>query len=471
MKKLVCLLIALILMVACSASAFASVAFVPSAFEGKDGFSYNEANGSWMYFRGIVFPEVDGAGVQLSVQADGAGGGSAPSLHFYVIVTNSGEQSVSPFGTPKKIRFFINEETQADVQLTDRYSNPACASIVLGDEGEKLCRLLADTRSLSFEITFDGNDRILSYTLTEENIEVFRRTVGSICDALLQSGIFDAVREDEAADDFGWIWFEAISPLPEETELPSPEPLPEPTPVPVVGSAVSEPEEGPISQSFQQSVFGNPVFMGYYEQDNDPSNLREPIKWQILNVDAAGHRALLLSVYALDAVSFAEAMNTDAYTMSGLSWENSFVRGWLNNEFYQNAFSSSEKERILDTELETRDKTGVHHTVDKVFLLDVRELRQYLRKPANMACTPTPYALSLLSAGSVSPEGYCSWMLREVVKVPVRNRLGAVREKTGNEVGYVNQDHGLKLFNQRIGCPVYLSDLCAVRPAVWVHLD
>ena len=485
MKRLLCLLIAWI--VACSAAALASAAFAPSVFEGKDGFSCDESNGSWMYFRGIVFPGVDGAGVQLSVQAAGAGDGSAPAVHFFVNVTQSGQSSVSSFGTPEKLRLFVNKESWADLRLTDRYRNPACASAALGNEGEKLCRLLADTQSLSLEIAFENSGDTLSYTLTEENIEVFRRTIGNICGVLLPSGIFDAIRESGRTDDSGWISLETIPSLPEDTETPAPETLPEPTsvptpvstavptsvptPVPTADPAVPDSEDAPVSQSFRQSGFDSPEFMGVYEQENDPAGSREPIEWQVLTVDAQSHRALLLSVYALDAVSFAEAANTDAYSASGLSWENSFVRGWLNNEFCQSAFSASEKERILDTELETRDKTGVHHTVDKVFLLDVKEVRQYLKKPLNMACMPTPYAQARLSDGSVSSEGYCSWMLRELVKVPVRDRRGNIRKETGNEVGYVNQEHGLKLFNQRVGCPVYRSDLCAVRPAVWVRLD
>ena len=153
MKRLFCLLIALI--VACSATVFASAAFAPSVFAGKDGFSYDESTGSWMYFKGIVFPEVDGTGVQLSVQADGAGDGSVPALRLFVNVTESGQNSVSSFGTPEKLRLFVNEDSQANIQLTDRYRNPACASVALGDEGEKLCRLLADTRSLSLEIAFE----------------------------------------------------------------------------------------------------------------------------------------------------------------------------------------------------------------------------------------------------------------------------------------------------------------------------
>ena len=465
LKRLLCLLI--VLMVACPAASFASVAFSPSVFEGNDGFTFNESDSSWMYFRGIVFPGIDGAGAQLSVQADGAGDSSVPALRLFVNVTESGQNSVSSFGTPKRLRLFINENTQADIQLTDRYNNPACASVALGDEGEKLCRLLADIHSLSFEITFDGNDRILSYPLTDENVEIFRRTIGSICSVLLSSGIFDVIRENDAADDFGWITLETVSPASEETEILTPEPVPVPTAEP----AASDSGEAPISQSFRQTGFCNPVFMGYYVQGNDPADLHEPIEWQILTVDTQNHRALLLSVYALDAVSFAEAANTDAYSASGLSWENSFVRSWLNREFYQNAFSASEKERILDTELETRDKAGVHHTVDKVFLLDAKEVRRYLKKPSKMVCTVTPYAQTRISSETVSPEGYCSWMLRELVNVPVRDRRGNIRKETGNEVGYVNQNHGLKLFNQWIGCPVYRADFCTVRPAVWVQLD
>ena len=469
MKRLLCLLIAL--MVAFSAAAFASAAFAPSVFEGKDGFSYDESTGSWMYFRGIVFPGIDGAGVQLSVQADGAGDSTAPALRLFVNVTESGQNTVSSFGTPEKLRFIVNENSQVDIQLTDRYRNPACASVTLGEKGEKLCRLLADTRSLSLEIAFESSSSTLSYTLTEENIEVFRRTIGNICTVLLQSGVFDVIRENGTADDFGWISLELISPPPEETELPAPEASPEPTPVPATVPASSDPADASISQSFRQSGFGNPVFMGYYEQDNDPAGSLEPIEWQILTVDTRNHRALLLSVHALDAVSFADATNTDACSIPGLSWENSFVRGWLNKDFYQNAFSSAEKERILDTELETRDKSGVHHTVDKVFLLDAKEVRQHLKKAPKMACAPTVYTQAGISGDSVSPEGYCSWMLRELVKVPARDSRGNIRKETGNEVGYVNQDHGLKLFNQRIGCPVDRSDLCAVRPAVWVRLD
>ena len=98
MKRLLCLLI--VWMVACSAAAFASAAFVPSVFEGNDGFSYDESRDSWMYFRGIVFPEVGGAGIQLSLQAGGSGDGS-PAVHFFVNVTESGQNSVSSFGTPE----------------------------------------------------------------------------------------------------------------------------------------------------------------------------------------------------------------------------------------------------------------------------------------------------------------------------------------------------------------------------------
>ena len=211
--------------------------------------------------------------------------------------------------------------------------------------------------------------------------------------------------------------------------------------------------------------------MGNYVQDETAK--RKPIEWQVLTVNKKTGQALLLSDQALDAVSFGEAGNPEEYTRTGLNWENSTVRNWLNSEFYSSVFSDTEKDRILETALRTKDKAGSHHTADRVFLLNAQEVRRYLKTANKMACTPTSYARVKLRPDSqaVSPEGYCCWMLRELVKVPGRGHLGVSIEGTGNEVGYVNQNHGLKLFNQWIGCPVWQDDLCAIRPAMWIRIN
>lgn len=89
-----------------------------------------------------------------------------------------------------------------------------------------------------------------------------------------------------------------------------------------------------------------------------------------------------------------------------------------------------------------------------------------------MACTLTDYASEKLQSLSGSlVDGYCRWWLRELVKVPQHSRNGVYIESTGNEAGFVNGNHGLKLFYQWIGCPIYRDDMCAVRPALWVNMD
>ena len=543
MKKLLCTVITLIFI--CSVVTFAFAAFDSSVFEGKDGYSVQEADGSWIYFRGVVFNDIGDKGVQLSLQADSSGKDHAPVLRLFALVTNSREKSVSDFGTPEGLRLYINGNRQADIRLTDRYGNPACASVTLAGEGESLCRLLADLNSLSFDVSFEGNDQILSYELTGQNVDVFRRTIGSMCGILLESGIFDAIRENGAADDSAWITMTELPAEPEDraantpeptaeptleptveftaeptpepaakptleptiaptteptpeptveptveptleptvepTAEPTPEPVPEPTAEPALKPTVeptAEPAaEVPASgsaettQSFSGIRTGDIVRMGSYVQD-DPAK-REPIEWQVLTVNKKAGQALLLSVRALDAVAFGEGGNTEEYNRVGLNWENSAVRNWLNGDFYAAVFSDTEKDRILETALRTKDRAGSHHTDDRVFLLNAQEAMRYLRTAKGMACKPTAYTLAKLRQDSqaVSPEGYCCWMLRELVRVPGKNAPGGQTQRTGNEVGYVNQNHALRLFYQWVGCPVWQYDLCAIRPAMWIRIN
>ena len=51
---------------------------------------------------------------------------------------------------------------------------------------------------------------------------------------------------------------------------------------------------------------GDSIFLGAYEQDNDPANGKEPIEWIVL-AEKEG-RLLLLSRYALDCVSFSHRL-------------------------------------------------------------------------------------------------------------------------------------------------------------------
>ena len=82
---------------------------------------------------------------------------------------------------------------------------------------------------------------------------------------------------------------------------------------------------------------GDIISFGSYEQDNDFANGKEDIEWQVLEVD--GNRALLISRYALDCRNF-----HDEFT--DVTWETSAIRQWLNDDFFNTAFSEDEQERI-----------------------------------------------------------------------------------------------------------------------------
>ena len=79
---------------------------------------------------------------------------------------------------------------------------------------------------------------------------------------------------------------------------------------------------------------GDIIEFGSYEQDNDLSNGPEPIEWRVLEVSDGS--ALIVSQYALDA----RAYNKERVR---ITWAECTLRGWLNGEFYDTAFSVDRK--------------------------------------------------------------------------------------------------------------------------------
>ncbi len=112
---------------------------------------------------------------------------------------------------------------------------------------------------------------------------------------------------------------------------------------------------------------------GHYEQDGDESNGPEPIEWVILDENENG--TLLLSRYALDCVKY----NTKSYSVT---WETCSLRDWMNNDFYNTAFSDEEKSVINSVNLVNEDNQsygteGGNDTNDRIFALSVSEIFKY----------------------------------------------------------------------------------------------
>lgn len=219
-----------------------------------------------------------------------------------------------------------------------------------------------------------------------------------------------------------------------------------------VDSNDTQPEEEKVE-------IGKVVLFGSYEQDNVEDNGKEAIKWYVLDMDE--EKILLLAVDLLDSVPYHE-------TQSSVTWETCTLRQWMNDDFYNSAFTEEEKNLILTSklvnEMNGKDKTpGGNDTDDKVFSLSSGEASKYFgyksvaaggfwdtKDKERSTAKVTAYALAKNAELSVNDEGYGRWWLRS----PGMESTYAVCTLNGNTVcengGDVNATNK------------------AVRPAVWV---
>lgn len=137
------------------------------------------------------------------------------------------------------------------------------------------------------------------------------------------------------------------------------------------------------SQPPEPAATGDAITFGSYEQDNNPDNGPEPIEWIVL--DVRDGKALLLSKYGLDAKPYNREFDY-------VTWETCTLRTWLNKDFLKAAFSKTEQQAILLTDVDNSDSqgfdwstirngnyaTGGNNTQDKIFLLSYAEANRYL---------------------------------------------------------------------------------------------
>ena len=151
---------------------------------------------------------------------------------------------------------------------------------------------------------------------------------------------------------------------------------------------------------------GSYITFGTYEQDNNTSNGKEDIEWLVLAKE--NNRLLVISCYALDAKPYNEK-NTD------VTWETCTLRKWLNNDFLNAAFSSTEK-AMIPTVTVSADKNPDYSikpgnaTQDKIFLLSIPEVNKYFTSDSARQCKPTAYAEK--QGASTNYSGICMWWLR-----------------------------------------------------------
>lgn len=193
-----------------------------------------------------------------------------------------------------------------------------------------------------------------------------------------------------------------------------------------------------------------------------------------------GKEALLLSKYALNAKPYNDIHEE-------VTWETCSLRSWLNTEFYDTAFSSSEKKEIKLTHLENKDNPysgtpGGKNTEDKVFLMSLDDMNNngysfdtdFEVFDINRRCAPTAYAEAYgcmridsdwgWGASSKTVEGLdaCNWWLRSPSE-----RADCASDVYG--LGYVSSnghdvDHGDV---STYGLNAYFG----VRPTLYISLE
>jgi hypothetical protein len=121
----------------------------------------------------------------------------------------------------------------------------------------------------------------------------------------------------------------------------------------------------PVDKEIMNLEVGDPFSYGAYEG--------KPLKWEVLEVN--DENVLLLTK---------DCIAKRAYHSERLdiTWEYCALRQWLNDDFYNDAFTNEQKERILKTAIKNPDNakfgvSGGNDTEDRIFLLGLDEAEQY----------------------------------------------------------------------------------------------
>lgn len=166
-------------------------------------------------------------------------------------------------------------------------------------------------------------------------------------------------------------------------------------------------EDKQLKDAYHQRYDVGHIFrFGRYPQEtNSTCNVRE-IEWIVLAND--GKNVTMLSKHGLTAKPY----NSEKKLAK---WEVCSLRTWLNQEFYNSAFSGNQKQIIKDVPMKTQRNSGYRSgaciaTTDKVFLLTIDDAKRYFPTNDSRIMQPTSYAKS--QGVYTDSESNGSWWLR-----------------------------------------------------------
>ncbi len=195
---------------------------------------------------------------------------------------------------------------------------------------------------------------------------------------------------------------------------------------------------------------GDYIYFGMYEQDNKTDNGKENIEWVVLDVSEG--KALVTSKYLLEAKAYDKE---NVYE----TWENSDIRQWLNNEFMDIAFSTSDKEMIDTVTLKNEPAPGDDKkteqgsdTQDKVFLLSYQEIQKYFPSSSERKTKGSKYLLRSGDGYEFDPLGIFG-----------SSSFWLTRTKNGDGVSGVSDTGTYGKIGTKRDAPI--------RPAMWIDIS
>lgn len=212
------------------------------------------------------------------------------------------------------------------------------------------------------------------------------------------------------------------------------------------GYAAEEPEDN-SPESDADDIFRIVTF-GHFEQDGKTGNGAEDIEWYVL-AEQNGMQ-LLISKYGLELTPYFASL-------ADMSWESSKARQWLNDDFYNDAFSEDEKQKILPaSNMNLGNKTygisGGNPTTDLLFLMSLEEIELYFQNDSERICSMTP---SAKMKGNSGKQDTVRWLLRSP-------------GSDSSMRAFVDTDG--KINNEGINCGNECDQtLLALRPAFWMN--
>ncbi len=159
-----------------------------------------------------------------------------------------------------------------------------------------------------------------------------------------------------------------------------------------------------VGEHRELAEVGDRLVFGSYEQDGNSDNGTEEILWYVLAKEE--EKLYLISEYILDYRPYQEKSSGYHY-----DWKDCSLRKWLNETFYNAAFSPEEQALIVPTTVSVRGNSD--KTTENVFLLGFDELDYLPRTEDPIFNYPdvfsTPYAQSL----GAQNDGRVKWWLRD----------------------------------------------------------